>query len=128
MKKIFVTYLASIVLLQGMFFYVDISLEVSDILADYSLHKSKYKDNLSTFISKHYGCLKKQHAEEHKKDHQKHRHKDTIEANILIDYVCFQNTVIVPQLIKIESQNTNFHYKDLFSTFEKQKIFQPPRV
>ena len=118
---------ALVILFQGMFLYVDISCETMELLEDYQIHKTKYGDDFETFLSKHFGKLRQKHQNQHKKEHQEHQHHNTNEVHIQLEFVCFNDIEIVPQKEIIFSKKNNFHYKDLFSSFEKQKIFQPPR-
>lgn len=127
MKNLLISTLASFILFQGMFVYLDVSFEINEILEDYQLHKTKYGDNISSFLSKHYGDLKESHKEQHKKEHQQHKHHDNLEINNSVDYVFSCYHIEINPNIEINNRTTNFYYKDLFSTFEKQKIFQPPR-
>jgi hypothetical protein len=68
MRKIIVTYLASLILLQGVVANTDLIFEISELTEDYQLHKKNYGDDLTTFISKHFGDLKESHKEQHQKD------------------------------------------------------------
>ncbi|MDC9722725.1 MAG: hypothetical protein PSN34_08115 [Urechidicola sp.] len=52
MKKFVVTFLATLILSQGVFANTDILFEASELIEDYQLHKVKYGDDLATFISK----------------------------------------------------------------------------
>ncbi len=129
MQKLLVTYLATLILFQGMFSNVNILFEINELVEDYQLHKVKYDDDLTTFISKHFGSLKESHKEQHQKEHQQHKHPaNELHNNIQLDftlhycYFSFKNTV------ETNKRKTIFSYLDLFSTFEKQKIFQPPKV
>ena len=118
---------ALVILFQGMFMYVDISFETMELLEDYQIHKTNYGDDFKTFLSKHFGKLREKHQKQHKKEHQEHQHHNTNEVHIQLEFVCFDDIEIVSPKEIIFSKKNNFHYKDLFSTFEKQKIFQPPR-
>ncbi len=120
--------LALFILFQGLFAYINISFEINEILADYQIHKTKHGDSVSTFFSKHYGKLKEAHKKEHQEEHKKHKHHNEMELHFHIDFVCANQTITLAKTVEILTQKLNFHYKDLFSTFEKQKIFQPPRL
>ena len=129
MQKIAVTYLASLILFQGMFSYVNIIFEIGEVLEDYQLHKVKYGDDLATFMSKHFGGLKEEHKEQHKKEHKEHKHPIQSDINNLQEvYICNKIELVLNVNFKNITTVNNFNYKDLFSTFEKQKIFQPPRL
>jgi len=130
MKKIIITYLASLILFQGAFMNTDIVFEINEILLDYQLHKTKYGDNTYTFLSKHFGDLKESHKEEHQKEHEEHKHpiQDQLVNTPQVDYTFHKFQFIPKNETEQTSKSTNFHYKDIFSSFEKQKIFQPPRI
>ncbi len=128
MKNLIVTYLAITILFQGAFLYANIFFQLEEVIQDYQLHKKKYGDNFQTFFSKHFGNLKEQHQEEHKKEHQNHKHHNDMELNVNIDYLCLNTSFKLNDKIEINTKKTNFYYKDLFCLFEKQKIFQPPKV
>ena len=120
--------LALFILFQGLFAYVNISFEMSEVLADYQIHKAEHGDSLLTFLSKHYGKLKEVHKKEHQEEHKKHKHHNEMEISFHVDFICDTQTINLPNTVEILTQQLNFHYKDLFSNFEKQKIFQPPRL
>jgi hypothetical protein len=127
MRNIIVTYLAINILFQGFFSYTSIFFQLDELIEDYQLHQIKYNDDFQTFISKHFGDLKEQHQEQHKKEHSEHKHND-MEIQIHYDYLCSNLNFILSRKIEITSKQTNFYYEDLFCLFEKQKIFQPPKV
>ena len=129
MQKIIVTYLASLILFQGVFTNSGILFEINELAENYQLHQSEYGDNLSTFISKHFGDLKESHKEQHQEEQKQHNHptQDKIGGLSQIDYTFNQTYLILENPIKVNKSLTNYHYLDLFSTFEKQKIFQPPQ-
>ena len=120
--------LALFILFQGLFAYVNISFEISEVLADYQIHKMEQGDSLLTFFSKHYGKLKEAHKTAHQEEHKKHKHHNEMELHFHIDFVCDNQPITLAKTVEILTQKLNFYYKDLFSTFEKQKIFQPPRL
>ncbi len=129
MKKFVVTYLATLILSQGIFANTDILFETSELIEDYQLHKVKYGDNLSTFISKHFGDLKESHKKQHQKEHEQHKHPvQNNSGTNQLDYTLSASFFIMKNVIEINSSTSNYHYSDLFSTFEKRKIFQPPRI
>ena len=130
MKEFVVTYLAALILFQGIFANTDILFEASELIEDYQLHKVKYGDDFSTFISKHFGDLKESHQKQHQKENEKHNHpiQNNTGNSYQIDYTISASFVIMKNEIEINSTTSNFHYADLFSKFEKQKIFQPPRL
>jgi hypothetical protein len=104
--------------------------KLGELFEHYNLHNERYEDNFTTFISKHYGDLKENHKEEHKEEEKNHHH-DPIQhdctAQVQIDIVILDFSITLKTIKFIESKETNFYYQDKFSTFEKQKIFQPPQ-
>ena len=128
MKEFVVTYLAALILFQGIFTNTDILFEASELIEDYQLHKVKYGDNLSTFISKHFGDLKESHKQQHQKERKQHNHpiQNNTGNSFQVDYTLVASFVMKNE-IEITSSTSNYRYSDLLSTFEKQKIFQPPR-
>ena len=127
MKNLIVIYLAINILFQGFFSYANIFFQLDELIEDYQLHQVKYDDDFATFISKHFGDLKEQHQEQHKKEHQEHKHHD-MEIQVHFDYLCSNSYFEILPKSEISTKQTNFYYKDLFCLYEKQKIFQPPKV
>jgi len=129
MKKFVVTYLASLILFQGMFANTDIIFEISELTEDYQLHKKKYGDNLTTFISKHFGDLKESHKKQHQEEHKHHKHPvQNTGSSLQVDFTLLALSFTDKSIIEYDASASNFNYLDLHSTFEKQKIFQPPRI
>ena len=128
MKKFVITYLASLILFQGLFANTDLIFEINELTEDYELHKVKYGDDLTTFISKHFGDLKESHKEQHQKEHEQHKHpvQNNIGSSLQVDFLlAFSFTD--KSILEYDVSASNFNYMDLHSTFEKQKIFQPPQ-
>lgn len=130
MQKFIVTYLATIILFQGIFVNTDVLFEINELLEDYQLHKTKYGDNTYTFLSKHFGDLKESHKKQHQEEHEQHKHpsQDKLANVSQFDYTFNRCNFTIKNVVEINADTSNFHYSDLFSTFEKQKIFQPPKL
>ncbi len=128
MKNTVIKLAALFILFQGMFMYANFSFVLEEIWEDYQLHQVKYGDNLTTFLSKHYGELKESHQEQHKKEHQEHQHHHELNVSFQLDMLWDNSFNFDAKNSIVFYKQNNFTYKDLFSTFEKQKIFQPPRV
>jgi hypothetical protein len=130
MQKSLITYLAIFLLYQSMFINVNILFEFSELVEDYQVHKSKYGDSFYTFFSKHFGDLKESHKEQHKEEHKHHNHpiQNDIGPNVQEVYVLQYVNFNMQNSIEVISKSNNFGYADPFSTFEKQKIFQPPKL
>ncbi len=128
MKNTVIKIAALFILFQGMFMYANFSFVLEEIWKDYQLHQVKYGDNLTTFLSKHYGELKESHQEQHKKEHQEHQHHHKLNVSFQLDMLWDNSFNFDAKDSIVFYKQNNFAYKGLFSTFEKQKIFQPPRV
>lgn len=130
MQKKLIPYLAIFILFQSMFTNINLFFEIDELVEDYKLHQTKYGDNLTTFISKHFGDLRDSHKEQHKEEHKHHNHPihSELGSNIQEIYVLQNYNFTINTIEKIRSKTDNFYYKNLLSNFEKQKIFQPPRI
>ena len=129
MRRITVTYLTTLIFFQGIFAPVDVFSEIEIMIEDYQLHKVKYGDDLTTFLSKHYGNLQNNHKEEHQKDTQNKNYP--IQSGFNSSQQIYFLQVIdfsISNIAEINDLSNNFYYQDEFSSFEKQKIFQPPKV
>lgn len=109
---------------------VDI-IQLDEFIEHAQFHSEKYEDNFFVFISKHYGELKQDHNQQHQEEQPKHE-KLPFEHQSSSQYA--SNTFVLlpadqldfkPEVITDNS--TNFFYQESFSSFEKQKIFQPPQ-
>jgi len=128
MQKFLTSYLAIIILFQGMFGNTNILFEINELAEDYQIHKEQYHDSFTTFLSKHFGDLKKNHQQQHEEEHRQHQHPQSdFNANFQTDFVPQISTINLHNCMVKEKRNTLFFYKNLFSNFEKQKIFQPPQ-
>lgn len=128
--KVIVTISISILI-----FFQSVGLGASDILMLKNLvehaqyHSETYGDDFRTFIKKHYGSLKKKHQKEHKGEKSEKEklpfqhncfHHLMNEVTLMAYEFPFKEPVISP------TANINFHYENLYSSFEKHSIFQPP--
>jgi hypothetical protein len=117
-------------LFQSMNIHLEDILNVKEFFEHAQLHKQKHNDSFLSFISKHYGDLKETHKKEHQEEEKNHEHSPinhNCSSQLPVDLAFEVYQIHIPKIsLEIESQ-PNFYYKDLFSTFEKEKIFQPPR-
>lgn len=129
MKKKLVPYLAITILFQGMFNGATVLFQINELVEDYQIHKDKYGDNLTTFLSKHFGDLKDSHKEQHQEEHNEHQHPQSdFNFSFQTDFVTHNSTINLTNCIVKEKRNTPFFYKNLFSNFEKSSVFQPPQL
>ncbi len=131
MLKLYALFLSTLFFIQSTNIHFEDMQKIGELLEHYNLHHDRYNDSFITFISKHYGDLKESHKKQHQEEEKEHHH-DPIHhdcaAQTHID-VCVNTSTYTIKVVKfIESKETNFYYQDKFSTFEKQKIFQPPQV
>ncbi len=127
--KIFISFILSFVIFfHSIFAYSFYSEELTEIFADYKVHKTKYGDDFATFWSKHFGKLKEQHKEQHKKDHQEHQHKhDNKGINIHQD-LGFVDICFIDEKLEFPAENSqNFYYLEKTLIPSVNKILQPPR-
>jgi hypothetical protein len=131
MSKVSAILLSSLFLIQSFNLHVEDIYELNEVFEHAELHKQRYGDNFFVFLSKHYGDLKDSHKQQHQKEEEEHNHPP-------INHDCSSQiqTVFVLNTFSFSIENpkqtveasTNFYYQDKFSTFEKQKIFQPPKL
>ena len=130
-KTIFPILTSLLIVFQSFNIHFGDVLKFSEILEHADLHKEKYGDNFMVFISKHYGELKASHKKQHQEEERDHSHTP-------INHDCSSQlqSVFVMNLISLNIENSskeikiteNFYYQDKFTSFEKQRIFQPPQV
>lgn len=124
--KLFSIFISSLILVQSFNIHFGDILKLTELMEHVELHKKKYGDGFTVFFSKHYGDLKQSHKEE-EKDHShppiNHDFSSQLQASFVINIISF--SLASTQIIKTY---TNFHYLDMLSVFEKQKIFQPPQI
>ncbi len=129
MQKFIATYLIFIILFQSVFVTTNFLFEINELAQDFSLHQLKYGDNLTSFISKHFGELKEAHQQQHKEEHQQHKHPSNEINNVdTTNFTVYSCDFTPKNTLENYTLKPNFYYQDKFSTFEKQKIFQPPKV
>jgi hypothetical protein len=129
--KLFSILFSTLFLFQSANIHFDDVLQLREFIEHANLHKDKYGDSFIVYVSKHYGDLKESHKEQHQEEEKNHHH-DPIQhdctAQVQIDIVILDFSITLKTIKFIESKETNFYYQDKFSTFEKQKIFQPPQI
>jgi len=128
--KLFSIFISSLILVQSFNIHFGDVLKLTELMEYAELHKKKYGDGFVVFFSKHYGDLKQSHKKQHKEEEKDHSHppinhdcSSQLQASFVINIISF--SLVNTQIVKTY---TNFHYLDMFSAFEKQKIFQPPQI
>ena len=129
MMKFFSLILSSLILVQSLnISFEDIS-KLNVLLEHAEFHQQKYGDSFFEFLSEHYGEKTSDISNKHKehKDlpfkHDSNTHNNlnwTIVLNGL--FIELKNTAI------LTASKANFFYKESISIFEKQSVFQPPKL
>ncbi len=131
MNKLFSIILATLFFVQSTFINFDDLVQLNELVEHFQFHSKAYGDNLAVFFSKHYGELKEKHDKNESNEKQQHEqlpfnhHSCTHSLNVyVLDF--HELTSILP--ISEKQNSTNFYYKDFNSFFEKQQVFQPPKL
>jgi len=99
---------------------------VHNFSIEYHLHNRKYNDNISQFISKHYGALKDMHAKDREKEKQEHnnKHKHCIYHLHLDQY--FLKTDLSINFHPVIFSKRIFYYRENFTSPYFDSIIDPP--
>lgn len=130
MTKIFTILLVTIMIGKTFNIHFNDFIKINELVEHAEFHTKEYGDDFFSFISKHYGELKENHKEQHEQEDHHHLpfdHHDCNINSITAVYVVKKEPLIPVDLIFIQ-KTVNFSYEDLHSTFEKEEIFQPPRL
>lgn len=130
MIKLLSILISILVLVQSLNIHIGDVLKLDELLEHAEMHKKKYSDNFLVFLSKHYGDLKQSHTQQHQEEEKNHSQlpinqecSSQITTSFIINMISFG--IDIPHTVE---SSINYCYSDNFSTFEKQKIFQPPRL
>jgi len=130
MNKLFPILLSTLLFIQSAFINFDDFIQLDELVEHYQFHSIAYGDNFFVFFSKHYGELKEQHDtndRHEKKQHEQlpfnHQTFTHSAASFVLGF--YEVDALIVFLKKIKS--SNFHYLDFASSFEKPKVFQPPK-
>lgn len=127
MHKIAVYILSFTILFQSFNFEWDDYAKIPTLVNHIMCH-TENGDNLSDFISMHYGSMKNIHNGEHE-EHQKlpfkHEH---LEAHYQLDFIFYDTDNAVANLDENNFSNKNFSYKEPSTDLYINNFFQPPQV
>lgn len=119
-----------IILIQSFNIHVGDINKLNEVIEHAELHKQRYGDNIFVFLSKHYGDLKISHEKQHQEE-KKNQHHTPInhDCNSQLQSAFVLNSLMITiyNCNKEIKKSNIFYYQDKFSSFEKQKIFQPPK-
>jgi len=105
-------------------------IKFNNFLEHAEMHSEKYGDDFFVFLSKHYGELKESHKEQHEKEEENHPPtpiNHDCNSQIQSSFVLNSFILTIKNSNKEIEKSSIFYYQDKFSSFEKQKIFQPPQ-
>jgi len=131
MTKIISTTISLLILIQSLNISFDDVILFDDFVEHIKFHQKKYGDNFIEFISKHYGDQKNNHNENHQDEKNEHdqlpfHHENNSSTSTVFDFNKIKFSLLVTvQFIDLPS---NFFYLESISSFEKVKIFQPPKT
>jgi hypothetical protein len=127
MKGVSTISLCLLIFTQSFFISVQEAYKLGDFIRHAQVHAEEYGDGFISFLSKHYGNQKKTHQKEH------NEHK-----NLPFNHHSSSNTLPLFTISgKDNSQEHNLFKENvirpskpsqLFSLYEKSRIFQPPIV
>ena len=127
-KPIVIIY-SFLILIQSFNINIEDISKFNALLEHSKYHKQMYGDTFFEFLSEHYGNEMASHENKHR-EHQELPFKDHHHL------LCHINTpfILTPQVIYVinyqefTERPVIFLYKESFSSFEKQSVFQPPKL
>ena len=130
MEKLFSIAFSFLIVFQSFNIHFGDIVKFNDFLEHAEMHSENYGDDFFVFLSKHYGELKESHKEQHQKEEENHSHtpiNHDCNSQIQSSFVLNSFLLTIKNSNKEIEKSTIFYYQDKFSSFEKQKIFQPPQ-
>ncbi|MCK5401618.1 MAG: hypothetical protein KAJ28_08280 [Flavobacteriaceae bacterium] len=128
MSKIIAILYSSLMLVQSFNIgFEDIS-KLNTLLTHVSYHQENYGDSFFDFLEEHYGNGEYQHGSNHEEHDElpfKHSHQTCLDIHSSFTLNTTYFDVEYHSFIEIP---LNFFYKESHSLFEKQKVFQPPKL
>ncbi|WP_340064896.1 hypothetical protein [Ascidiimonas aurantiaca] len=105
-------------------------LRMGELIEHARFHSHQYGDSFFTFLSKHYGSLKKDHEQHHKeeqKDHERLPFNHSFSAHAITFFVVNRHEIPLKKLEPLTDTDVNFFYGDHYSFMNWSKVFQPPK-
>ena len=129
MGKGVIIFYSFLILIQSFNVNTESILKLSAFMEHARYHKDLYGDSFITFLSEHYGNLMVSHQNEHK-EHEDLPFKDQhhMLCHTSVPFILNQSTYYLSVEDFFKEQPKNFFYKELFSSFEKPSVFQPPKT
>lgn len=93
-------------------------------------HSKEYGDDFFTFLNKHYGELKSDHAEyeKHHSDHEKLPFQHQSCNHSITEVILTDSEFPLRKPMIITYSEPNFFYKNLYDSLENATVFQPPKM
>lgn len=129
MQKLLTISFVLLMFVQSLSTNIEDYFNVLDLLEHYNLHNKLYGDGFTIYLSKHFGNLKDSHREQDQRERNEYpsNHHDCISQGGS-DLMFHSIRIYLPGAKNILLLKSNFYYKSMVSKFEKQKIFQPPKL
>lgn len=130
MMKFFSIVLSSLILVQSLNISIEDISKLDVLLEHAEYHQKNYDDSFLEFLCEHYG---NQIAEDTSNNHKEHKdlpfkHDSNTCNNLNWTIVLNSSFIEIKNTTVLESSTSNFFYKESTSVFEKQSIFQPPKL
>lgn len=127
MSKILAFTYSFLILIQSFNINLEDFSKISALVEHAQFHKEKYGDTFFEFLAEHYG----DDRHDHENNHQEHKDLPFNDGNHMCSHI--NNSFLnVANTFDFKSQEpveipVNFYYKDMFTSFEKTSVFQPPK-
>lgn len=127
--KFFSILLSSLILVQSLNISIEDISKLNVLLEHAKYHQENYGDSFLEFLSEHYGSGITEGDNNNHKEHKdlpfKHDNNTCYNLNWTIN---LSGAFVVKNTTALESSTPNFFYKESTSMFEKQTVFQPPKL
>ncbi|WGH76194.1 hypothetical protein P8625_03235 [Tenacibaculum tangerinum] len=103
---------------------------MNELIEHAQYHKKAYSDGFITFLSKHYGKLKAEHAKKHQEERKEHEKLPFQFDFHVVDFhkITFNNfAVFISSSITFVEKKDFFHHHNFYNSPDSLGIFQPPR-
>lgn len=131
MMRAFSIVLSLLLLLQSVHISFADLVRFDELVEHARYHQQQFGDNFLTFLSKHYGTQKEDHAQKHSEEKPQHEQLPfQHQAHMMGSYAFMLRqplTELVFPLDQSADYQPNFHYFRPGSTGFRSGIFQPPR-
>lgn len=129
MMKFFSIILSSLILVQSLNISIEDFSKLNVLLEHAKYHQENYGDSFLEFLSEHYGEKISEISNKHKEHKDLPFKHDSNTCNNLNWTIVLNSSFIeIKNTTVLESSTSNFLYKESTSVFEKQSIFQPPKL